>query len=188
MTGGATGILYPRWRPLAGWSPVRCVRGLRHGRKHHAARGDGGTGGALGQCACRDMEVPARERRCRDCVRSGVARSSIMCSRAVREHYAESARGAYQAFFDSNIHADFVHIDDHAAVSARVSALSDSSEGSDREKLVEYVEQGGALVSEGLPGYFGEHGKVGYAQPNLRSRPALRRARKLRGVHARPAG
>ena len=27
-------------------------------------------------------------------------------------HYAESARGAYQAFFDSNIQADFVHIDD----------------------------------------------------------------------------
>ena len=33
-------------------------------------------------------------------------------------------------------------------------------------KLVEYVRDGGTLVSEGLPGYFGEHGKVGVKQPN----------------------
>ena len=42
MAGGATGILYPRWRPSARWSAVWCVRSVRHGRQHHASRGDDG--------------------------------------------------------------------------------------------------------------------------------------------------
>jgi len=33
-------------------------------------------------------------------------------------------------------------------------------------KLAAYVEQGGILISEGLPGYFGDRGKVGTVQPN----------------------
>ena len=33
-------------------------------------------------------------------------------------------------------------------------------------KLRSYVEQGGTLVSEGLPAYFGDHGHVGTVQPN----------------------
>ena len=33
-------------------------------------------------------------------------------------------------------------------------------------KLRKFVEQGGTLVSEGLPGYFGDHGHVGTVQPN----------------------
>jgi beta-galactosidase len=34
-------------------------------------------------------------------------------------------------------------------------------------KLAAYVDQGGTLISEGLPGYFGDHGHVGATQPNL---------------------
>ena len=34
-------------------------------------------------------------------------------------------------------------------------------------KIAEYVERGGILISEGLPGYFGDHGHVGTTQPNL---------------------
>jgi beta-galactosidase len=33
-------------------------------------------------------------------------------------------------------------------------------------KLADYVRDGGTLISEGLPAYFGEHGKVGVTQPN----------------------
>jgi beta-galactosidase len=33
-------------------------------------------------------------------------------------------------------------------------------------KLRTFVEQGGTLISEGLPGYFGDHGHVGAVQPN----------------------
>src|ERR1700748_2241187 len=34
-------------------------------------------------------------------------------------------------------------------------------------KLRTFVKQGGTLISEGLPGYFGDHGHVGEVQPNL---------------------
>ena len=33
-------------------------------------------------------------------------------------------------------------------------------------KLRGYVEQGGTLISEGLPAYFGDHGHAGETQPN----------------------
>jgi beta-galactosidase len=34
------------------------------------------------------------------------------------------------------------------------------------KKLIEYVREGRTLISEGLPGYFDDHGKVGTVQPN----------------------
>ncbi len=34
------------------------------------------------------------------------------------------------------------------------------------DKLKAYVEQGGTLISEGLPAYFGDHGHAGATQPN----------------------
>ena len=55
-------------------------------------------------------------------------------------------------------------------------------------KLRSYVEQGGTLISEGLPAYFGDHGRAGADAAQLRARPVLRRSRKLRRVHARSAG
>src|SRR5262249_48737166 len=38
--------------------------------------------------------------------------------------------------------------------------------GESAARLRAYVERGGALVSEGLPGDFGDHGRAGTAQPN----------------------
>jgi beta-galactosidase len=81
-------------------------------------------------------------------------------------HYAESARGAYQAFFDSNIQADFVHIDDIGAYPLIYLPYPIHLKGSTSAKLAGYVRNGGILVSEGLPGYFGEGGRVGTRQPN----------------------
>jgi beta-galactosidase len=34
-------------------------------------------------------------------------------------------------------------------------------------KLIDYVDKGGRLISEGCPGYFGDRGKVGTVQPNF---------------------
>ena len=42
--------------------------------------------------------------------------------------YAQSIRGAYQAFFDSNIQADFVALDDIGAIQDGLSALSSDAE------------------------------------------------------------
>jgi beta-galactosidase len=80
--------------------------------------------------------------------------------------YAQSIRGAYQAFFDSNIQPDFVSIDDVSEYKIVYLPYPVMLKEETAAKLKKYVEQGGTLVSEGLPGYFGEHGHVGIVQPN----------------------
>ena len=81
--------------------------------------------------------------------------------------YAQSAQGAYQAFFDSNIQADFVSIDDIAEYPMIYLPFPEMLKKATAEKLRDYVAKGGKLVSEGCPGYFGDGGTVGTVQPNL---------------------
>jgi beta-galactosidase len=83
------------------------------------------------------------------------------------EYYAQSIRGAYQAFFDQNILADFValeNIDEYKLVYLAYPVML-KRETADR--LKEYVRNGGTLVCEGLPAYFGDRGHVGTLQPNF---------------------
>ncbi len=165
MTGGATGILYPRWRPLL----------------------DGPLFGAFGAFGM-DGSVTPRAEMAGRVARWANAQPELWRSRPVRgevgivfvpesqifnyvqqgstEHYAESARGAYQAFFDSNIQADFVRIDHIQEYPLVYLPYPIHLKEATAKKLVEYVKQGGSLVSEGLPAYFGERGQVGTRQPN----------------------
>ncbi|HET8550122.1 MAG TPA: beta-galactosidase [Bryobacteraceae bacterium] len=165
MAGGATGILYPRWRPLL----------------------DGPLFGAFGAFGM-DGSVTPRAEMASKVARWANQQTELWKSRPVRgelgivfvpeseifnyvqqgstRHYAESARGAYQAFFDANIQADFVRIDDIREYPLVYLPYPIHLRESSAKKLVEYVENGGILVSEGLPGYFGERGKVGTRQPN----------------------
>ncbi len=80
--------------------------------------------------------------------------------------YNESASGAYIAFFDSNIQADYVHIDDISEYPVVYLPYPVSLSAATVARLRRYVEQGGYLVSEGAPGYFDEHGHAGEKQPN----------------------
>src|SRR5690242_19491095 len=82
-------------------------------------------------------------------------------------YYASSARGAYEAFFDSNIQPDWVHIDnidEYRAVYLPYPLMLTSKHAA---KLREYVSNGGTLISEGLPAYFGDGAHAGETQPNL---------------------
>jgi len=81
--------------------------------------------------------------------------------------YVQSAQGAYQAFFDSNIQADFVGIDDIGEYPMIYLPYPEMLKKATADKLRDYVSKGGKLVSEGLPGYFGDGGTVGTVQPNL---------------------
>lgn len=166
MAGGATGILYPRWRPLL----------------------DGPLFGAFGAFGM-DGSVTPRAEMTGQMARWANQHPELWKSRPVKgdvgivfvpesqifnfmqqgntRHYAESARGAYQAFFDSNIQADFVHIDDIQSYPLVYLPYPIHLKEATAKKLIAYVNAGGILVSEGLPGYFGERGKVGTRQPNL---------------------
>jgi beta-galactosidase len=81
--------------------------------------------------------------------------------------YVQSLQGAYQAFFDSNIQADFVSVDHIGEYPMIYLAYPEMLKKSTADKLRDYVAKGGKLISEGCPGYFGDGGTVGTVQPNL---------------------
>jgi beta-galactosidase len=166
MAGGATGILYPRWRPLL----------------------DGPLFGAFGAFGM-DGSVTPRAEMAGKVARWANSHPEVWRSLPVRgevgivfvpesenfnyvqqgstNHYAQSARGAYRAFFDSNLQADWVHIDHIAEYPLVYLPYPLMLKEATARKLAAYVENGGALVSEGLPAYFGDRGKAGETQPNL---------------------
>jgi len=182
MTAGATGIFFTRWRPLldgplfgafgpmamdgsitpqaemagklAKWTnshpqiwksrPVKGDVGIVFVQEalDFATIQGGGGGGATG------------------------ARGATVAATA-GNNYIPSVQGAYQAFFDSNIQADFVSIDDINEYPVIYLPYPEMLKKSSADKLREYVARGGKLISEGCPGYFGDGGTVGTVQPNL---------------------
>ncbi|HMJ61901.1 MAG TPA: beta-galactosidase, partial [Bryobacteraceae bacterium] len=163
--GGATGILYPRWRPLL----------------------DGPLFGAFGPFGM-DGSVTPRAEMAGQFARWANSHPDIWKSHPVKgdiglvfapeselfnyvqqgdtNFYAQSIRGAYQAFFDSNIQADFVALDNLAEYKIVYLPYPVMLKKETVAKLRAYVEQGGTLISEGLPAYFGDHGHAGETQPN----------------------
>ena len=163
--GGATGIFYPRVRPLL----------------------DGPNFGAFGAFAM-DGSVTPRAEMAGRVARWANGNADLWKSRPVKgdigivfvpeselfdyaqqrttAHYLESSHGAYQAFFDSNIQADWVHIDDIGEYKAVYLPYPLMLKPETAKKLIGYVEQGGSLISEGLPAYFGDRGRIGTVQPN----------------------
>jgi beta-galactosidase len=183
MTAGATGILFTRWRPLldgplfgafgpmgmdgsvtpqaemasklARWTNThgdvwksRPVKGdvgivfVQESDDFSVVQGSGGGGGRGGG---------------RGAAGEGGGGAN----------YVQSAQGAYQAFFDSNIQADFVGIDDIGEYPMIYLPYPEMLKKATADKLRDYVAKGGKLVSEGCPGYFGDGGTVGVVQPNL---------------------
>ena len=130
MTAGASGILFTRWRPLL----------------------DGPLFGAFGPMGMDGSVTPQAEMASK-LARWANAHADIWKSRPVKGDvgivfvqeaedfnsraeaarepaertaagaYVQSLQGAYQAFFDSNIQADFVSIDRHRRVSHDLSGL-----------------------------------------------------------------
>jgi beta-galactosidase len=82
------------------------------------------------------------------------------------DFYSQSVRGAYQAFFESNIQPDFVALDNISEYKVLYLPYPVMLKQETVARLRSFVEQGGTLISEGLPAYFGDHGHVGTVQPN----------------------
>jgi beta-galactosidase len=167
FAGGTTGILYPRWRPLL----------------------DGPLWGAFGAYGMDGSRTP------RSAMTSRVAtwanapeQAPLFQARPVQgevgivvvpesqiltyiqynssERYSRAVWGAYRAFFDSNIQADWVHLDDIDAYKLLYLPLPIMLTEATSKRLAGWVAAGGCLVSEGCPAYFGDHGHVGTVQPN----------------------
>jgi beta-galactosidase len=173
MAAGATGILFTRWRPLldgplfGAFGPMgmdgsvtpqaemagqlaRWTNSHTDLWKSRPVKGDVGI-------------VFVQESEDFNAVQSGGASRAGTAAGA----YTQSVQGAYQAFFDSNIQADFVSIDDIGEYPLIYLPYPEHLKKSTADKLRAYVAKGGKLVSEGCPGYFGDGGTVGTVQPNL---------------------
>ncbi|MDQ3701872.1 MAG: beta-galactosidase trimerization domain-containing protein, partial [Chloroflexota bacterium] len=174
FAGGATGWLCPRWRPLL----------------------DGPLFGAFGPYALDGSRTPRSEMTSHFAQwATAPAQQTLWQARPVRgevgilfvpesnifnylqqgntDWYAECARGAYQGFFDLNVQPDWVNIDDllpdhgpPAPYRLLYLPYPVHLRPESVHKLRAWVEQGGTLVSEGCPGYFGARGRVGTVQPN----------------------
>lgn len=164
--GGARGILYPRWRPLL----------------------DGPLFGAFGPFAM-DGSVTDRAEMAGKIARWANTHPEVWQARPVQgdvglvfvpeseifnfaqqgatEYYAQSIRGAYQAFFDSNIQADFVSLADIEKYRLIYLPYPVMLKRQTVDQLRVYVQNGGTLISEGLTGYFGDRGHVGTLQPSF---------------------
>ncbi|MDB5585683.1 MAG: bgaB [Devosia sp.] len=82
------------------------------------------------------------------------------------ETYREAMWGAYRGFFDNGIQADWVHIDHIADYDTIYAPYPIMLTAEHAKALASWVENGGTLISEATPGYFGDRGKVGTVQPN----------------------
>jgi len=80
--------------------------------------------------------------------------------------YSQSMQGAYRGFFENNIQADWVHIDDIDEYDLLYLPIPVMLSQKSADKLRAWVAAGGTLVAEGCPAYFGDRGHVGTVQPN----------------------
>ncbi|HEY2011926.1 MAG TPA: beta-galactosidase, partial [Bryobacteraceae bacterium] len=165
LAGGATGILYPRWRPLLD-GPLFGAFGAFGMDGSVTPRAE--MTGKVAQWANRHPEVWQSRPVKGDIGLVFVPESELFdyVQQGNTNQYAQSIRGAYQGFFDNNIQSDFVHIDNIKEYPVVYLPYPIMLKSASAQKLKEYVRDGGILISEGLPGYFGDHGKVGTVQPN----------------------
>ena len=164
--GGATGILYPRWRPLLDGPLFGAFGGFgMDGSVTPRAE----MAGRMAQWANAHLEIWQARPVKGEIGIVFVPESELFnyVQQGDTSFYAQSARGAYQAFFDSNIQADWVALDDIQEYKAIYLPYPLMLKEATARKLSEYVERGGCLISEGLPAYFGDRGRVGTVQPNF---------------------
>jgi beta-galactosidase len=79
--------------------------------------------------------------------------------------YSRDVGGVHRAFFDLNIQADYVHLDDIGHYRTLYLPLPLMLTGEMAERLRTWVAGGGTLISEGCPGYFTDHGHACAEQP-----------------------
>lgn len=81
--------------------------------------------------------------------------------------YGDSYDGAYLGFYKNNIQADFVHLKDMDSYDTLYLPYPVMLESETVDALKKWVANGGTLICEGCPAYWGDRTRVGEIQPNL---------------------
>jgi len=164
---GATGMLYLRWRPLldgplfGAFGPYG-MDGSRTDRSEMVSR--------IGKWAAAPQQQEMWKSRP---VKGDIGIVYVpetqlftYCQQGSTAFYSQSMEGAYQGFFGHNIQADWVRIDHVGEYDLLYLPFPYMLEEATARRLIEWVENGGTLVSEGCPAYFGDNTHVGQKQPN----------------------
>lgn len=166
MAAGARGIFTTRWRPLLNGPLFGCL-GLYEMDGSRTARSQLASaisGWANNPDAVRLMHSsPVKG----DIGLLCLPEAQIQCylQRGDSQAYAKAVRGSYQFFHDQNIQADYIsleQLDEYASVYLPYPVML---EDKTVDVLISWVHQGGNLISEGCPGYFGRNCMADTVQP-----------------------
>ena len=164
---GASGMLYLRWRPLLdgplfGAFGSYGMDGSRTPRSEMVSK--------IGKWATAPQQAKLWESRP---VKGEIGivfvpetEIFIYALQGDTKSYSQAVEGAYQGFFDNNIQADWVYIDDIDQYDLLYLPIPVMLSQKNSEKIKAWVARGGKLFSEGCPAYFGDRGHVGTIQPN----------------------
>jgi beta-galactosidase len=166
--GGASGLLYLRWRslldgPLFGAFGPWGHDGSRTDRSAMASE--------VGKWAA----APEQRRLWKSRPVKGEAGIVFVPETQIHNYaqqgstdfFAGSLQGAYQGFYDLNVQADWVRIDHIGEYDFLYLPFPVMLSRKSADALKKWVEGGGTLVAEGCPGYFGDGGRMGTTQPGL---------------------
>lgn len=164
MALGAKGILYPRWRPI--------LDGPLFG-----AFGPMGMDGSITERSLEASKVAKWANVNPQLWKSNPVRGDVailllpeaqtFSISASAQYYTQSVQGVYRAFFDSNIQPDFIQLESLKDYPVVYLPFPIALKQSTVDMLTAYVQNGGKLICEGTPAYWGENAHVGEVQPNL---------------------
>jgi beta-galactosidase len=166
--GGATGLLFLRWRPLldgplfGAFGPYG-MDGSRTPRSEMASQVGVWAQSAETQDLWRSRPIQGEL----GIVYVPETQLFTYAQQGETTFYARSTQGVYQGFLDLNAQADWVHIDDIDTYQVLYLPFPAMLSQATADRLRSWVQAGGTLISEGCPGYFGDGGHVGTVQPNL---------------------
>jgi beta-galactosidase len=168
IAGGARGILSPRWRPLLdghlfGAYGFYGSDGLRTDRSrmfssiarwaNEPAQSD------FFQCRPRKAKVGLV------ILPESLAFKTLLGQDTDTGVFDKAVSGAWKAFYDNNIAADFVDITDIDRYEFLFLAYPVMGYKRHFDALAAWVKAGGRLICQGCPAYFGENGHVNVVQP-----------------------
>lgn len=166
LSAGARGIFRLRWRPLLdgplfGAFGAYGLDGSRTPRSEAVSR----TGAWL-----RDNPQLLDSSPVKGEVGILIAPESQLFTYAQRggtQPFAAALEGAYRGFFDNNIQADWLRLEQLDEYDLVYLPFPLMLKEATAERLKTWVNDGGILIAEGCPAYFGDNGHVGEVQPNF---------------------
>ena len=164
---GATGMLYLRWRPLLNGPLFGAFGGYgMDGSRTERSDMVSKVAKWVNADAQKDLWQSRPIKGEVGIVYAPETQRFIYAQQKEATFYTRSMEGAYQGFFDNNVQADWVHINNISEYDTLYLPIPVMLNESTVNALKDWVKAGGTLISEGCPAYFGEQGFVGTTQPN----------------------